>query len=47
MNDNFKMIAKTFFGIEKVLKEELISLGAQNVECGKRMVSFFGDKGFM
>ncbi len=47
MNDNFKMIAKTFFGIEKVLKDELIFLGAQNVECGKRMVSFFGDKGFM
>ena len=47
MNNNFKMIAKTFFGMEEVLKEELISLGGQNVECGNRLVSFYGDKGFM
>ena len=47
MNDSFKMIAKTFFGLEEVLKAELCDLGAQKVECGKRMVSFYGDKGFM
>ena len=47
MDNNFKMIAKTFFGMEEVLKEEVISLGGQNVECGNRLVSFYGDKGFM
>ncbi|WP_294822170.1 THUMP domain-containing protein [uncultured Flavobacterium sp.] len=47
MEDNFKMIAKTFFGFEEILARELQVLGAQNVEPGVRMVSFKGDKGFM
>jgi putative N6-adenine-specific DNA methylase len=47
MNDNFKMIAKTFFGFEEILAQELRNLGAQRVESGVRMVSFYGDKGFM
>lgn len=47
MEDNFKMIAKTFFGFEEILAKELTMLGAQNVEQGVRMVSFKGDKGFM
>jgi len=47
MNDNFKMIAKTFFGFEEILAQELRNLGAQRVELGVRMVSFYGDKGFM
>lgn len=47
MEDNFKMIAKTFFGFEEILAKELQILGAQNVEQGVRMVSFKGDKGFM
>ncbi len=47
MEDNFKMIAKTFFGFEEILAKELLILGAQDVEQGVRMVSFKGDKGFM
>ena len=45
--ENFKMIAKTFFGFEEILAKELQLLGAQEVEQGTRMVSFKGDKGFM
>lgn len=41
------MLAKTFFGFEKILAKELQLLGAQNVEIGTRAVSFKGDKGFM
>ncbi|WP_114759481.1 class I SAM-dependent RNA methyltransferase [Flavobacterium sp. AG291] len=47
MENNFKMIAKTFFGFEEILAKELQVLGAQDVEQGVRMVSFKGDKGFM
>ena len=47
MEDNFRMIAKTFFGFEEILATELKNLGAQDVEQGVRMVSFKGDKGFM
>src|SRR5690606_22996456 len=47
MNDNFKMIAKTLFGFEEILAQELRNLGAQRVELGVRMVSFYGDEGFM
>src|ERR1051325_9835881 len=47
MENNFKMIAKTFFGFEEILAKELQMLGAQEVEQGVRMVSFKGDKGFM
>ncbi len=47
MEDNFRMIAKTFFGFEEILANELKNLGAQDVEQGVRMVSFKGDKGFM
>jgi putative N6-adenine-specific DNA methylase len=45
--ENFKMVAKTFFGFEEILANELKNLGAQDVEQGVRMVSFKGDKGFM
>lgn len=37
------MIAKTMAGLEDVLAEELIALGADNLEIGTRMVSFEGD----
>ena len=47
MNDNFKMVAKTFYGFEEILSRELLKLGAQNIEKGSRSVSFYGDKGFM
>lgn len=36
------MLAKTFAGLEEVLRDELIGLGAENVELGNRAVSFEG-----
>jgi putative N6-adenine-specific DNA methylase len=42
MENNFKMVAKTFFGFEEIW--ELQMLGAQDVEQGVRMVSFKGIK---
>lgn len=47
MNHTFPMVAKTFQGLEDVLSEELIALGAQNVEAGVRMVTFEGDLSVM
>lgn len=47
MEKNFKMLAKTLFGLEELLAQELRQLGASNVEVGTRSVSFKGDKGFM
>lgn len=44
---DFPMIAKTFRGLEEVLARELTELGANNVEIGRRMVSFTGDKEMM
>ncbi|MEG0950118.1 MAG: class I SAM-dependent RNA methyltransferase, partial [Bacteroidales bacterium] len=41
------MIAKTFQGLEDVLAQEIIALGGEEVEQGKRMVSFIGDKELM
>ena len=46
-NDNFYMLAKTMFGLEEILADELRKLGAQNVKPMNRAVSFKGDKGFM
>lgn len=43
MEKTFHMVAKTFGGLEEVLRDELIALGAQNVEIGLRMVEFDGD----
>jgi len=39
-----KFVAKTLYGLEKVLAEELISLGASDVEAVNRAVLFKGDK---
>lgn len=47
MGQEFNMIAKTFMGLESVLAEELIALGANNIQIGRRMVSFSGDKELM
>lgn len=47
MNQEFELIAKTFQGLEEVLAQELTELGAANVEIGRRMVSFTGDKAMM
>ncbi|HEY5689481.1 MAG TPA: THUMP domain-containing protein [Yeosuana sp.] len=47
MENNFTMVAKTLFGFEDLLANELTQLGAQEVKTGVRNVSFSGDKGFM
>ena len=39
-----KLIAKTFQGLENILAQELRLLGAEDVECGRRVVYFSGDK---
>ena len=44
MEQTFEMIAKTFQGLEEVLAAELTALGADNIQMGRRMVSFTGDK---
>ena len=44
---DFKMVGKTFFGLEDVLAKELLTLGARNIKIGVRNVSFYGDKGFL
>ena len=41
------MVAKTFFGFEDILADELRNLGAMHVTKGVRSVQFEGDKGFM
>ena len=43
----FELIAKTFQGLEEVLAQELVDLGANNVQIGRRMVSFTGDNAMM
>ena len=45
--EEFELIAKTFQGLEEVLAKELVALGANNVQIGRRMVSFTGDKAMM
>jgi putative N6-adenine-specific DNA methylase len=47
MGHNFKMVAKTLFGFEDLLANELKQLGGLNIQKGLRMVSFEGDNGFM
>lgn len=43
MQEEFDMLAKTFKGLEDVLAEELLELGANNVVKQRRAVSFTGD----
>jgi putative N6-adenine-specific DNA methylase len=38
-----RFVAKTLYGLEKVLSEELISLGAANIQTANRAVLFEGD----
>lgn len=47
MEQEFELIAKTFMGLENVLAQELTQLGADNVQTGRRMVSFTGNKEMM
>ena len=39
--------AKTMYGLEEILADELKNLGAQNIKIQNRAVSFKGDTGFM
>ena len=43
-SENYQMLAKTFSGLEEVLKEELIAIGATDVEVVVRGVRFKGTK---
>lgn len=47
MEQEFELIAKTFMGLEHVLAKELTEMGANDVQIGRRMVSFRGDKEMM
>ncbi len=47
MEAEFELIAKTFQGLEATLAAELTDLGANNIQIGRRMVSFTGDKELM
>lgn len=44
MEDNKKYTAKTMFGLEDLLAQELHELGAKNIEIGSRAVHFEGDQ---
>ena len=43
----FLMLAKTFKGLEGILAQELIELGANDVQLERRAVSFRGDKALL
>ena len=46
--EEFELIAKTFMGLEEVLAQETHpNWGANNVQIGRRMVSFTGNKEMM
>lgn len=47
MQESFELIAKTFQGLEEVLAQEIIELGANDVQIGRRMVSFSGNQEMM
>ncbi|MDR1500799.1 MAG: THUMP domain-containing protein [Tannerellaceae bacterium] len=40
----FEMVGKTLYGLEDILASELIAIGGDEVQIGRRMVSFTGDK---
>lgn len=42
-----ELIAKTFQGLEPLLAQELTELGASDIQVGRRMVTFTGDKEMM
>lgn len=44
---SFRMIAQTLFRLEDVLRNELVKLGARDIERHNRAVSFRGDLGFL
>ena len=47
MGTEFTMIAKTFKGLEEVLAGEITALGGNDIEIGRRAVSFTGDKSLL
>jgi len=50
LEENIKhnqLLAKTLFGLEQVLADELKAIGAEDIEILKRAVSFTGDKEIM
>jgi putative N6-adenine-specific DNA methylase len=42
--NEYRLLAKTFFGLEQVLADELLKIGAKNISIGRRMVSFTGNQ---
>lgn len=44
MRETFEMVAKTLHGLEEILAGELTVLGANDIQIGRRMVSFTGNK---
>lgn len=44
MGSEFTMIAKTFKGLEEVLAGEIAAIGGNDIELGRRAVTFTGDK---
>ncbi len=47
IKSDHQFVAKTLFGLENVLAQELEELGAQNVQKASRAVNFTGDKTLM
>jgi putative N6-adenine-specific DNA methylase len=45
--EKFELIAKTFYGFEPLLADEIKSLGGTNIESGRRMVKFTGDQSIL
>ena len=45
--ETFEMIAKTLQGLEEVLAREIVELGGDDVEIGRRSVFFRGDQRLM
>ena len=43
----YQLVAKTFQGLENTLALELTDIGAENIEIGRRMVAFTGNKELM
>ena len=46
-DEQFDLVAKTLYGLEDVLADELRALGAEAVETGRRMVAFRGNKAML
>jgi len=45
--ENFKIVAKTFKGLEESLASEIEAIGGSDIAIGTRMVSFTGDKALL